>query len=70
MNAAPNHERQAGHTHLIDLALALSRPVRFGWLHPTVIDVVLILAADRAGIAGDRLADAAAFLGRIARGDA
>ena len=59
-----------GHSHLIDLALELARPLSHGWLPAPVVDVVLILAADRAGVAGDRLAETAAVLGRLARGDA
>ena len=69
MNAQKNVPAP-GHSRLIDLARQLARPVSYGWLHPTVVDVVLILAADRAGIAGDRLEDAVRFLGQVARGGA
>jgi hypothetical protein len=67
MNLAAN-DPAPSHAHLIDLARELRRPLRRGWLPAPVVDVVLILAADRSGIAGDRLAETAAALGEIMRG--
>jgi hypothetical protein len=47
----------ASRCHLVSLARSLGRPVRFGWLNLAVGDAALLLAADRADLAGADLTD-------------